>query len=82
MVNSTYHAASNKDNSVTLDYKTSSNASLDDEKIIYKASSHAFDYTYEINRKTLGIIRYVNDVDDAEVGHGSCTIIEASGKKL
>jgi len=82
MVNSTYHAASSHDKSVTIDYKISSDAVLYDEKVIFKASLHSLNYIYEINRKTLGIVRYLNDVNDANVGSGSCIIIEASGKKL
>lgn len=82
LVISTYHAASNKDNSVTLDYRTSSNAIIYDEKVVYRASSRSLDYTYEINRKTLEIIRYINDADEAEVGRGPCSIIAPSGKKL
>lgn len=82
LVNSTYHAASTKDKSITLDYKTSSSAIIYDEKVIYKANTHSLDYTYEINRNTLEIIRYINDANEAEVGRGSCNILKASGKKL
>jgi hypothetical protein len=79
---STYHAASNKDKSVTLDYKTSSNAIIYEEKIIYNTNLHSLDYIYEINRKTLEIIRYINDVNAVEVGRGPCNVLDAGGKKL
>ena len=82
LVTSTYHAASNKDNSVTLDYRVSSNAIIYDEKVIYRSSSRSLDYTYEINRKTLEIIRYVDDASETEVGRGPCNIVASSGKTL
>jgi hypothetical protein len=79
---STYHAASNKDKSVTLDYRTSSQAIIYEEKIVYNTDLHSLGYIYEINRKTLEIIRYINDVNAVEVGRGSCRMIEANGKPL
>ena len=82
MVYSTFHAASNKDRSVTLDYKISSDAIINDDEVVYRANLHSLDYAYVINRKTLEIIRYINEIDNAEVGRGLCHVIEASGKKL
>jgi hypothetical protein len=78
---STYHAIANKDNSVNIDYKITSNALIDNDNIIYKAESHSIDYMFTINRKTLNIIRFISGQEDVEAGHGSCKIIEVNGVK-
>lgn len=79
-VSSTYHAASSKDHSVTIDYMITSTADITKDTIVYKAKLNSFAYTFSINRTTLSITRHLDDVSDAEAGRGSCQSKEARGR--
>jgi len=81
-VHSTYHAAAVKDDKVTVDYQIASQAEINQERITFEAKLHSLDYTFEINKTTLGITRYIDKSNDDEVGRGSCQVVDASGKRL
>ena len=81
-VHSTYHAAAIKDDKITIDFEVSSQARINKEQIAFEAKLHSLDYTFEINKTTLGITRYLNSSIDDVVGRGSCREVETSGKKL
>ena len=63
-VHSTYHAAAVKDDKVTVDYQIASQAEINQERITFEAKLHSLDYTFEINKTTLGITRYIDKSND------------------